>query len=165
MPENAETTQGTVETTDAKPGFTPITSQEELDRIIQNRLARVHEKYADYDELSAAAARATQVEADFSKQVAEATERADKAVAESEALKLERDRLAVAAEFGISEEAREFLTATDLDGLKEQAEKLAALTPQSKNTLPSWAHGTQPSERPKDSGELFGAWARRQGLA
>ena len=30
------------------PGFTPINSQEELDRIIGNRLAREREKFSDY---------------------------------------------------------------------------------------------------------------------
>lgn len=164
MPEIAET-QETVEEvgTDAN-GFEPITSQEDLDRIIQKRLAREREKFADYDELSAAAARAKQVEADSQKLVAEATERADKAVAEADKARLERDRLSVAVEFGLPEEAREFLTATDLDGLKEQAEKLSALAPKSKNTLPGWAHGAQPTERPKSSGEAFDRWVRRQGL-
>ena len=30
-------------------GFTPINSQEELDRIIGNRLAREREKFSDYE--------------------------------------------------------------------------------------------------------------------
>ena len=36
--------------------FEPITSQEDLDKIVGARLAREREKYADYDDLKAAAA-------------------------------------------------------------------------------------------------------------
>lgn len=36
--------------------FDPITSQEDLDKIVGARLAREREKYADYDDLKAAAA-------------------------------------------------------------------------------------------------------------
>lgn len=47
MSDNTESHEEPQET----PGFAPITSQEELDRIIGNRLAREREKYADYGEL------------------------------------------------------------------------------------------------------------------
>ena len=32
-------------------GFKPVTSQEDLDRIIENRLVRERKKFADYDQL------------------------------------------------------------------------------------------------------------------
>lgn len=37
-------------------GFTPITSQEELDKVLGKRLARERERYADYDDLKTKAA-------------------------------------------------------------------------------------------------------------
>ncbi|ATL64937.1 hypothetical protein [Nocardia terpenica] len=43
------------ETSNQAPEFTPITSQEEFDRRIQARIAQVHRKYADYQELKQAA--------------------------------------------------------------------------------------------------------------
>jgi hypothetical protein len=43
--------------------FTPITTQEELDKVIGARLAREREKYADYDDLKAAASKLADAEA------------------------------------------------------------------------------------------------------
>lgn len=43
--------------------FNPITSQEDLDRIIQKRLDRERSKFSDYDDLKAAAGKAADLEA------------------------------------------------------------------------------------------------------
>ena len=43
--------------------FTPITTQEELDKVIGARLAREREKFADYDDLKAAASKLADAEA------------------------------------------------------------------------------------------------------
>ena len=43
--------------------FTPITTQEELDKVIGARLARERDKYADYDDLKAAASKLADAEA------------------------------------------------------------------------------------------------------
>ena len=43
--------------------FTPITSQEDLDKVIGARLAREREKFADYDDLKAAASKLAEAEA------------------------------------------------------------------------------------------------------
>ena len=43
--------------------FTPITMQEDLDKVIGARLAREREKYADYDDLKAAASKLADAEA------------------------------------------------------------------------------------------------------
>ena len=43
--------------------FTPITTQEDLDKVIGARLAREREKYADYDDLKAAASKLADAEA------------------------------------------------------------------------------------------------------
>lgn len=44
-------------------GFTPIATQDELDRRVGERLARERAKFADYDELKAKAAKLDEVEA------------------------------------------------------------------------------------------------------
>lgn len=44
-------------------GFKAPSSQEELDRIIQNRVARVESKFQDYDEIKARAEKAAEFEA------------------------------------------------------------------------------------------------------
>ncbi len=46
-------TEGTEETTEPE-GFKAIASQEELNKIVESRLARERAKYADYDELKSA---------------------------------------------------------------------------------------------------------------
>lgn len=67
---NADTTEeSTTEATDTKAAagdrhtFTPITTQEDLDKVIGARLAREREKYADYDDLKAAASKLADAEA------------------------------------------------------------------------------------------------------
>lgn len=44
------------------PGFTPINSQEELDRIIGNRLAREREKFSDYETLKEKAGKLAEIQ-------------------------------------------------------------------------------------------------------
>lgn len=67
---NADTTEATA--TDAtdnqaaaadRHAFTPITTQEDLDKVIGARLARERDKYADYDDLKAAASKLADAEA------------------------------------------------------------------------------------------------------
>lgn len=72
-------TQGSVEPAPT-PAFKPITSQEDLDVIIEKRLTRERRKYADYDQLKAKAAQVDQTAADLAKALAkvEAFEQADR---------------------------------------------------------------------------------------
>lgn len=51
---------------DDRHAFTPITSQEDLDKVIGARLAREREKFADYDDLKAAASKLADAEARLS---------------------------------------------------------------------------------------------------
>jgi len=67
---NADTTEATateVAETQVAPAdrhaFTPITTQEDLDKVIGARLARERDKYADYDDLKAAASKLADAEA------------------------------------------------------------------------------------------------------
>lgn len=69
---NTDTTEATAtEATDTQAPapstdrhtFTPITTQEELDKVIGARLARERDKYADYDDLKAAASKLADAEA------------------------------------------------------------------------------------------------------
>jgi len=103
-----EGTSGTTPT--AGDGFKPITSQDELNRIIGERVKRA--KPADYDDLKAKAARLDDAKA--------AAER------ERDAAKAEAARLRIATKFGISDEDADlFLTGTDEATLTKQAERLA----------------------------------------
>lgn len=70
---NTDTTEATAtEVTDTQApaaerhAFTPITTQEDLDKVIGARLAREREKFADYDDLKAAASKLAEAEARLS---------------------------------------------------------------------------------------------------
>lgn len=67
---NADATEATAAevsdtqaTTADRHAFTPITTQEDLDKVIGARLAREREKFADYDDLKAAASKLAEAEA------------------------------------------------------------------------------------------------------
>ena len=67
---NADATEATAAevsdtqaTTADRHAFTPITTQEDLDKVIGARLARERDKYADYDDLKAAASKLADAEA------------------------------------------------------------------------------------------------------
>ena len=67
---NADATEATAAevsdtqaTTADRHAFTPITTQEDLDKVIGARLARERDKYADYDDLKAAASKLAEAEA------------------------------------------------------------------------------------------------------
>ncbi|MBQ9621246.1 MAG: hypothetical protein IJR41_04850 [Atopobiaceae bacterium] len=57
--------------------FQAITSQEQLDKIIQNRLTRERAKHADYDELKSKAARLDELEQANKTELEKANERAN----------------------------------------------------------------------------------------
>lgn len=72
---NTDTTEATAtEVTDTQApapstdrhAFTPIKTQEDLDKVIGARLAREREKFADYDDLKAAASKLADAEARLS---------------------------------------------------------------------------------------------------
>lgn len=102
--------------TEAPPEPPQTFTQEDVDRIVRERVQRERAKYADYDELKTKASEAKTAEeriAALEKQV-ESSQR--------EAMKRR-----VQAAYGISDEDADlFLTATDEDTLTAQAKRLAA---------------------------------------
>lgn len=111
---------------EAPAGFQPITSQDELNRLIGERVARAKAKYGDYDDLKTKAARLDEIE-QASKSEAEKT--ADRIAALERELNESRTsalRSRIQAKFGVDDEdAALFLTATDEETLTKQAERLA----------------------------------------
>lgn len=105
-------------------GFKPITSQEELNRLIGDRVKRA--KPADYDDLKAKAARLDEIEQASKSDLEKAADRAAKAEAALQAAQAESLRWKVAAKFGITDEDADlFLTGTDEATLTKQAERLS----------------------------------------
>lgn len=112
--------------TGGKSGFTPPASQEELDRIIGERVKRERDKFADYEDLKA---KAKQVDdAEQAKKSAE-QKLADRIAAlEAELGKSQQDatRARIQAKYKVSDDDAElFLTAGDAEGLEKQAKALS----------------------------------------
>ncbi|MCV7621923.1 DUF4355 domain-containing protein [Micrococcus luteus] len=102
-------------------------TQEELDNIIQKRLAKERAKYADYDELKSAAEKFQEIEDAKKSELEKATERAAQLEAELAEAKHAALKNGLAAEFGLSaEDTSLFLTAGDEEGLRKQAEALVS---------------------------------------
>lgn len=113
-----------------KGGFTPPASQEELNRIISDRVQRERAKYADHATLKAKAAqldqleKASQTEAE---RVAERIAAADAAVAGLPKQVAEQLRAHLVSIHSIPEEDAElFLTAADPEVLLKQVDRLVA---------------------------------------
>lgn len=123
-------------------GFKAITTQEELNHVIGERVARAEKtaadkaaaQFADYDDLKAKAAQFDKA-AEASKTEADKTaERIAKLEKENADIKSSALRTSIAAEYGVStkkaadggpSDAELFLTATDEATLRKQAERLA----------------------------------------
>lgn len=105
--------------------FTPITSQDELNRIIGERVKRA--KPADYDDLKAKARRFDEIEAANKTEAQKLADAKAAAEAERDQAKAEALRLRIATKHGISDEDADlFLTGTDEETLTRQAKRLAA---------------------------------------
>jgi hypothetical protein len=110
-----------------KDQFEPITSQEDLNRVIGERLERERSKFSDYADLKAKADRFDELEAANKTELERAQDRAAAAEKAATAAQAEALRFKVASKHGISEEDAElFLTGTDEDTLTKQAQRLSA---------------------------------------
>jgi hypothetical protein len=152
-----------------KSGYTPPASQEELNRIISERVAREKAKFADYGDLKAKAARLDQIEqANLSEaeKVAQKIADAEAAVAQVPAKVADALRAHLVALHEINaEDAELFLTATDPELLLKQVQRLIGREADRKKTggrAP--AQGRTPSTGGNDpmrefTRNLFGAAA------
>jgi hypothetical protein len=118
--------------------FTPITSQDELNRALKDRLDRERSKFADYSDLKAKAGRLDEIEQANKSEIEKANDRVAKA--EAEAAKVPslvaaqlREHLVKLHEID-AEDAELFLTASDPELLTKQADRLLARGSQRKKT-------------------------------
>lgn len=113
------------DTSTATDQFTPITSQDELNEAIKDRLARERAKFADYKDLKAKAAKLDELEEANQSELEKANSKASAAEAERDDARAEALRLRVAVEHGIGlEDADLFLTGRDEETLTAQAKRL-----------------------------------------
>lgn len=121
------TTSGT---TPAADEFKPITSQDELNKLIgktrEEERRKAATKYADYKDVQAKAAKLDEIEQANLTELEKANGRISSAESERDTAKAESLRLRVAVEHGISlEDADLFLTGTDEETLTAQAKRLS----------------------------------------
>lgn len=107
-------------------GFTPITSQDDLNKVIAQRVERERAKFADYKDVKAKAARLDELEASNQTEAEKFAARIAALESENSRIQSEALRSRIQARHGISDEdAALFLTATDEDTLTAQAKRLA----------------------------------------
>lgn len=108
-------------------GFTPPATQEEFNRIINERVKREREKYADYGDLKAKASKLDEIEKANQSELERAQQEAAAARAELEAERLNARRLQIANDHKITGDYLDLLSGSDEQELTEKATKIAAL--------------------------------------
>jgi ParB-like chromosome segregation protein Spo0J len=107
-------------------GFKAITSQDELNRLIGERIGKVKSQYADYDDLKAKAAKLDEVEQSNKTELQKAIERAEKAEKDLTPTQLQVARLEVALEKGLTATQAKRLVGSTKEELASDADELLA---------------------------------------
>lgn len=106
--------------------FTPITTQEDLNKVIGERIKRVESKFADYSDLQARAAKLAEIEDAQKTAEQKAAERIAALEAKAAAAETAALRSKVQATYKIdNDDAELFLTGTTAEQLEAQAKRLA----------------------------------------
>lgn len=112
--------------TPAADEFKPITSQQELNAALKERLDRERAKFKDYNDVKAKAAKLDEIEQANLSELEKANGRITTAETERDTAKAEALRLRIAVTHGISlDDADLFLTGTDEETLTAQAKRLS----------------------------------------
>jgi regulator of replication initiation timing len=130
-PEGGNTPNGE---TPAADEFKPIATRAEMDAFLRDRVARVEkkasEKYADYDDLKAKAAKLDEIEQANQTEAEKAAKRLAELEAELTTTRRDALRIKIASTHGITDadDIDLFLTGTDEETLTKQAKRLAERT-------------------------------------
>lgn len=95
--------------------FTPITSQEDLNRVLAARLEREREKFSDYEDLRAKAEKFDAAEDAAKTELQRATERAEAAEKERDQARADAMRESVAREKGVPVDVLQGSSKEDLE--------------------------------------------------
>ena len=138
--------------TPAAEEFKPITSQDDLNRIIGERVKRA--KPADYDDLKKKAAKLDEIEAANQTEAEKAAKRLADLEAELSTTRRDSLRIKIASANGITdaEDIDLFLTGTDEETLTKQAKRLAERTADRKKSHVVPGEGKTPSSNSGDDG-------------
>lgn len=136
--------------TPAADEFKPITSQDELNRIVGERVKRA--KPADYDDLKAKAARLDEIEQANQTEAEKAAARLAELEAELNNTRRDSLRLKIATEHGITDadDIDLFLTGSDEETLTKQAKRLAERAADRKSGHHVPREGATPQPKPDE---------------
>lgn len=136
-------------------GWTPPASQEELNRIIAERISREKAKYADYNDLKSKASKYDELDAASKSELERANERAAQAERERDAIQSETLRLSVIARHQIPADYHEFIVGGSEEDLEAKAQKVLTLI--SNKTSDSPFPKADPSQGAGGSGKASNA--------
>ena len=136
------------EETPAAEEFKAISTQEELNKVIADRVKRVEAKFGDYKDLKAKATKLDEIEQANQTEAEKAAKRIAELEADLSSTRRESTRLKIAADHGITDadDISLFLTGNDEETLTKQAKRLADRTAEQKkqgNHVPN--EGNNPS--------------------
>lgn len=151
-------------TSTAGDGFKPITSQDELNAAIADRIARERNKFKDYSDLKAKAARLDELEQASKSEMEKAIDRVTRAEAQvaeipSQVAAQLRDHLVELHKID-KDDAELFLTATEPDLLLKQVSRLMSREkPRGTNYVAreGTTRTTKPSDERETARDLFGS--------
>lgn len=124
MAEDAPTTEAPAQA-EATSEFQPITSQDDLNKIISDRVKRERAKFGDYNDVKAKAARLDEIEQASQTELERANKRAEEAEARARAVELSLSRSRIAAEKGIADWS-DFITGDNEDDMAAAADLIAS---------------------------------------
>lgn len=133
-----------------KPSFVAITSQEQLNAVLADRLKRERSKFGDYADLKAKAARLDEIEQAAKTDLEKATEANAKLTVEIEALKLSQLRTEIAARKGLDASAARFLTGTTREEIEADVDDLVKLVGAPRKAEPGSVPGIGNSPQPRN---------------
>lgn len=140
--------------------FEPITSQDELNKVIAKRIERVRAKFADYDDLKAKAAEFDRLSEANKTEIQKAIERADAAERRAAEFEAKEQRATWAADITKgSTVPPNALRGNTREELEEHFKVLAALIP---TTPPTRRTATPPGRPAPDGGGSRAAAALRE---
>lgn len=105
--------------------FEPITSQEQLNKIIADRVGRERSKYSDYKDLKQKAQRLDELDEQQKSDLQKLTDSKAEVEKARDQEQAERLRIQVAFEEGVSKDDLQFLAGNDEESLRALAKRLA----------------------------------------
>lgn len=134
-----------------------LLTQVDVDSVVEKRLERERNKFADYDTLKEKAGKVDSIKSEYEDKLKSAGTEKSELETKLQKANLETEKVKVIHEFKLSDELAEFVTGDNADELRQRAEKLSKGV--TGGTVKINKQG-KPDEKPTDSktlaGKLFG---------